>query len=229
MKKIAQYIKSGKGRGLKLVFFATLLLSVIFGTMTYYVGQKFFKNQMITEFVDSVPTFVIKDGAIQNNNIKWGSFIPMTRIPVIIDTTQESISLPVPDGFYVTRSAMFSVADRGTRVDRAPLPDAQLVSPTYVYSLLRRFVFSFAVGIFIFFFIVSWIAYLLAVLLTAFFAWLVRAKLATHRAWRVAAVTWVLGLLLSLILAFGGLVYSTWAICFITVIINVIILARFKD
>ncbi len=229
MKKLAQFIKSGKGRGLKLVFWTTLSLSLLFGTFTYYIGAQFFKHKTITEFVDSVPTFTIKDGAIQDQNLKWASFIPMTHFPVVIDSSQDTLSLPVPDGLYITRSAMFSVADRGTRVDRAALVDDQEISPAFVYKTLKKFAFSFAVGIFIFFFIVSWIAYLLAVALTALFAWMTHAKLATHRAWRVASVTWVIGLLLSMILAFGGFVFSTWYVCLITVVINVIILARMKD
>ncbi len=229
MKKLSQYIKSGKGRGLKLVFFTTLLLSLLMGAFTYYTGVQFFKHKLITQFVDSIPTFVIKDGQIQNNKLKWASYIPMTHIPVVIDTTLDTLSVPVTDGLYITRSAMFSVADHGTRIDRAALLDNQLITPMYIYSVLRRFVFSFAVGIFIFFFIVSWLAYLLAVALTALFSWMVRAKLATHRAWRVAAVTWTVGLLLSMILSFGGFIFSTWYVCIFTVIVNVIVLARMKN
>lgn len=229
MKKLSQFIKSGKGRGLKLVFWTTLLLSLLFGTFTYYTGVQFFKHKLITEFVDSVPTFTIKDGVIQDQNLKWSAYIPMTRFPVVIDTTQDTLSLPVPDGWYITRSAMFSVSNRGTQVDRAALLDNQEISPTYIYSTLKRFALSFAVGIFVFFFIVSWLAYLLAVALTALFAWCIRAKLATHRAWRVAAITWVLGLLFAIILAFGGFVFSTWYVSLFTVVINVIVLARMKD
>ena len=229
MKKLAQFIKSGKGRGLKLVFWTTLLLSLLFGAFTYYTGAQFFKHKLITDFVDSVPTFTIKDGTIQDKNLKWASFIPMTRFPVVIDTTQETLSLPVPDGLYITRSAMFSVAEHGTRIDRAALLENQEVSPSYIYSTLKRFALSFAVGIFVFFFVVSWIAYLFAVAFTALFAWLVRAKLATHRAWRMAAVTWSIGLLVSMILAFGGFILSTWVVCFVTIVINVITLVRMKD
>ena len=229
MKKLTHFIKSGKGRGLKLVFWATLLLSLLFGSFTFYTGRQFFKHKLITDFVDSVPTFTIKGGVIQNDHLRWISFIPMTKIPVVIDTTQETLSLPVPDGLYITRSAVFSVSERGTRVDRSELFEDQEISPEFIYKTLWRFALSFAIGIFLFFFIVSWLAYLLAVGLTLLFAWSVRAKVATQRAWRVAAVTWVIGLLVSLILAFGGLVYSTWGVCLVTVVANVIILARMKD
>ena len=205
------------------------MLSVIFGGLTYYTGLQFFKHKLITDFVDSVPTLTIKDGIIQNNNIKWVSMIPLTRIPVVINTTQDNLALPVPDGLYITRTAMFNVTERGTSVDRAPLLDNQEITPEYIYKTLRHFALSFAIGIFIFFFIVSWLAYLIAVAFSALFAWIIRAKLATHRVWRVASVTWVLGLLISMILAFGGFIFSTWYVCLITVVLNVIILARLKN
>jgi len=229
MKKLSQFIKTGQGRGLKLVFWVTLLLALLMGSLTYYTGVQFFKHKPITDFVDSVPMFIVKDGKIQNDNLKWAAYIPMTRVPIVIDTTQDTLPLPATDGLYITRSAVFSVADHGTRVDRSALTGNQLVSPAYIYSLLRRFALSFAVGVFIFAIIVSWLAYLIAVALTALFAWLVRANLALHRAWRITAVTWTLGLVLSMILAFGGLVFSTWYVCFATVVINVIILSRLKD
>ena len=229
MKKLSQFIKSGKGRGLKLVFWTTLCLSLLMGMLTYYTGVQFFKHQLITNFVDSIPTFVIKDGVIQNNNLKWAAYIPMTHVPVVIDTTQDTLPFAAMDGLYVTRTAMFSVADHGTRIDRAALLQNQLVSPAYIYGVLRRFALSFGIGIFIFSMIVSWLAYLFAVALTALFAWLLHAKLAVHRAWRVAAVTWSIGLAVSMILAFGGLIFSTWYVSVFTVIINVIILARLKN
>ena len=229
MKKLSQYFKAGKGRGLKLVFWTTLVLSLLMGAYAYHGGMQFFKRKPITDFVDSIPILTIKDGTIQNDNLKWVSYIPMTRFPVVIDTTLDTLPLPVPDGLYVTRSAMFSVAEHGTRVDRSPLLDNQVITPSYIHQALRKFAFSFAVGIFLFFLIVSWIAYLVAVAVSALFAWIIRAKLAPHRVWRVAAFTWVIGLLTSMILAFGGFILSTWIVCFVTIVVNVIILARLKD
>lgn len=229
MKKLAQYFKAGKGRGLKIVFWSTLILSIIFGGLTFYTGHQFFKHPMITDFVNSVPTFEIKDGKIQNDKIKWVSYMPMTQIPVVINTTLDTLSLPVPDGLYVTRSAMYSVSERGTRVDRSPLLENQEISPKLIYKTLENFAISFGIGIFLFFFIVSWLAYLIAVAFTYLFGWLVRAKLAVHRPWRVAAVTWIIGLILSMVLAMGGHILSTWVVDFITIVINVIILSRLKD
>lgn len=231
MKKLSHYIKSGKGRGLILVLITTFLLSLTISILTAYAGKQILEDESIASFIDSVPSFEIKGGVVQNNQIRWISAIPKTQSPIltIIDTTQDALSLPVPDGFYITRTAMYSVSDRGLRVDRASLPEEQTINPQYIRRLLQRFVFSFAVGVFIFFFTVSWLAYLLAVALTALLGWAFHVKLATHRAWRMAAVTWVFGLALSLILATMGLMYSVWFLCIATVIVNLIILKLMKN
>jgi len=229
MDRILKYLKAGSGRGLRLVLVVALLISALFGTLTYYTGSVFIEHPAITQFVDSIPSFSIKDGIVQEKNIQWKSYIPLTNIPVTVDTTMENLALPAPDGLYLTNRFMYLVSKHGTQSDRSEFTNDIDVSPAYAHEMLKKLIISFSVGIMVFVFIVSWIIFLIAVGVSALLGFLLRMNLSNKRVWRIAAVTWAIGQLICLGLALLGYVVSGWVVCGIGVLINMLILAKLKD
>jgi len=227
--KLSQYFKSGKGHGLLLVFCVTFLWSLALGCLTHYVGRQVIQIPTISDFINSIPAFEVKDGVIQNNNIRWAANIPMTQIPFIIDTTRDELNLPAPDGIYLSRKNAFIVAKHGMDITQAPLSGDQIVNPSVIFHALNQFVLVFAITIFIMFFIAAWLSYLISVAFTALFGWLIRATLAGGRVWRVVAVTWVSSFSLCIILSMCGFVVSAWIICLIATILSLVILKKITD
>lgn len=229
MKKLGSYFKTGKGRGLKFILLFSLILSIIFGGFTYYTGQTFSKHPMIASFINSVPSFEVKDGVVQDNQIRWASLIPLTSIPIVINTTEDKLSLPVPDGVYITRTMLYTVANRGTQIEPKQLTGTFLISPVELNSILKNLILSFSTIVAVLTFLITWVGFLLAVLFTALIGWIFRFNLSNKRVWRIVTITWILGLLTSLILAIFGIVIPTWHILLISLFINAVILAKLKD
>ena len=228
---LSSYFKSGKGRGLRIVLILSLLISVVFGLYSFQVVGQIIHSPMVTNFVDSIPAFDIKDHAIQQTDLRWSRLIPLTQPPLVavIDTSIDTISLPVPDGVYVTRNHLFSVQNHAMEVtDREFASDLQ-VSPAYVHEFLRSLQKYSALMIAGFTFFISWIGFLIEVLLTTFLAWLLRQNRSNKRVWRMSAVTWGIGLVSSIALVFVGWILSTWAVVFIATFVNLVILARLKN
>ena len=229
MCRLSQYLKSGSGRGLRLVLLVTFLMSAFFGWLTWYTGREFSQHPVIVEFVDSIPVLTIKDGIVEEKDVQWKSFIPLTRIPVTVDTSMENLALPAPDGIYLTNRFMYLVSEHGTQSDRSAYANDVTISPDYVRDMLQRLVWSFALGMALFVFIVAWIGYLLTVALSALLGFLFRVGLGAGRVWRISAVTWSIGLIVVVGLALLGYIFSMWHVCWICILLNTIVLFRLKD
>ena len=227
MTKLKQYLQSGTGHGLRIVFWTALLLSIVSGFLVFRAGKQLSELPPVTQFIDSFPSFSIKDGAIQNQDLKWSAFLPFTSYPVVIDTTQENLSVPTPDGLYITRKALYHVADYGVQLNRSEFDGDVEVSPTYLHSVLHQFILSFSVGLAIFSFVVSWLGFLLSVGLSALIGLICGLVSGKGRVWRVAAVTWFLGQLTAVALSFVNITASWWLFALI-IVVNVLILTQLK-
>jgi len=232
MGKLLQWFKWGKGRGLRIVFYLSFLLTIVFGLMTYYSGKEFINSPVVSSFVKSVPSFVIKDGAIQNKDLRWASYVPGIgqngKMLIVIDATQDELNFPVPDGLYVTRTMLYRVADYGTQIERSKLGEDRFISPAFLDSILYKMVASFSVVIGFVAFVFLWLSYLIVVALTALVGLILRSDLSNHRAWRVAAVIWAFVQLLSLVLWSVGIAIPLWGLL-VWLVSCIIILPKLKD
>ncbi len=217
MKKISNYIRFGKGRGLRFVFLMSLLLSLLYGGFIAYTGLQLIKLSPVEDFVQSVPTFTVANGIVQDKNIRWRSQLPMTPIPVTIDTTQEDLSLPVADGVYLTSKYLYSVSQHGTEVQRSAIQGNFVVRPVYLKQILQTYIGVFAISTAIVGFLFLLLAFLLTVAFGALIGLIIGAKMGNGRIWRVSAVIWFLFQILSFVSALLGLtlytVLAVFAIC----------------
>lgn len=195
--KLSRYVRSGKGRGLLYVFLMTLLLAALYGGVIYYAGLQLIKLPPFEEFLESVPTFKIENGVVTDNTIRWRSQIPLTPIPVVIDTTHEELVPPLANGVYMTSKYMYNVA--GTEISRSPIPQTMDVNYDELKKLLQIYVTSFAVGTAVVFFMFSLVFYAIIVLLSTLGGLIFRLHLGEGRVWRASAIAWTFGQLLNFV------------------------------
>ena len=205
---ISNYIRSGKGYGLYLVGVATLVLSILYGAAVFFIGMKVTTSQPVEEFIQSVPSFTVQDGVIQDNNIRWHFSIPQTPIMVVIDTTQPELKLPVADGVYITSEYAYFVAQYGMAVEKKKLEGSFDVNPEYLKSQIKHYLFQFAKEVVLRSVVSALLGFLLIVALSAILGWICHATLRGGRVWRGSVVAWLASLLISLVVGVVGIVLS---------------------
>lgn len=219
MKKLSNYIQFGKGHGLRFVFLMSLLLSLLYGGFIAYTGLQLIKVPLVEGFLKSVPTFTVSDGVIQDKNIRWRAQLPMTPIPVTIDTTQEDLSLPVADGVYLTSKYLYSVSQHGTEVQRSAIQGTFTITYDYLKQMLKTYVGVFALSVGIVSFIVSVIIFLLLAALSAVLGLVIGAVLREGRVWRMAAIAWFLFQVLSFVAGVLGATFYTGLAIFVSLVV----------
>ena len=153
----------------------------------------------VCEFIASVPTFAVEDGVIKDKTIRWHALIPLTAISVVIDTTQEDLSLPVADGVYITSRYLYYVSDHGVNVGRSQLEGSFDVTKESLAQTLKAFVISSAVGLAVAALMTSLISFFLLVFVSAILGWIIGVRAKDGRVWRSSAIMWFVSLILSLI------------------------------
>ena len=230
--KISNYIRNGKGRGLRLFCVVALLLSILYGVAIYFSGMKLTKLPQVDEFIRSVPVFSVKDGVIQDKNIRWHVAIPggTSSLSIVIDTSKPDLELPVADGIYLTSQYVYVVSQHGMSADRTQLQGSFDVNPEYLHARLQAYVATFALVIAVVSFVSSFVALLLLVGLSAILGLIFRARLGNGRVWRGAVVAWFIGLLLNFLASFvvGGSLIPL-LIFFLCAVMNVIWLKKTSD
>ena len=231
MKKLSNYVKNGKGRGLKLVAIFILVCALGLTALTYHATNEFFKNPVTQKFFDSIPTVEIKDHIAQNTDVKWMGILPLPDIPitVAIDTSIENITLPTPAVFYVTKNALFVVNQQTQDVRVLELPKEVTISPDSIRTFYKFWIVAVTVISLFAVMITAWLSYLATVLVTTFAAWLFRIVRNGGRIWRLTSLTWVFAIIASFISTLLGLTLTTSLVLLAVIIINLIILSRFEN
>ena len=229
MSKLSNYIKQGRGRGLKIVLYFSLVFALMVGVLSYLRAKSVITDPATEQFIASVPTFEVKDGVAQDNTVKWGTILPIYAQPLVIDTSIENIALPVPDGFYLTKNAFFIIQNNATQTQRFELSGNFDISPDFAKKALNTVVIISSIMLVASVFISIWFTYLLSVLLTALAGWLFRLSLAQRRVWRLSAITSTLSLICAVIATYFGLFATSGWLLLIMVVINLIVLSRLED
>jgi len=239
---ISGYIRSGKGRGLSLVSLVALFLAVVYGFIIYFSGLKLLELPQLQEFLHSIPAFTVKDGVVQDQNIRWRVALPHTQeadpvtgqpanpFVVVIDTTQKELQLPVADGAYLTSEYLYVVAKHGLTVNRMQLSGSADVNPDFFNHYLTVYIRSFSVIMGIALFLVSLVVFLTIVGLSALLGLAFKIRTGEGRVWRGAAVAWSAGLILKYLISWvlSGFMGSVVVLC-LCVALNLSLLKRIQD
>ncbi len=234
MKKLNQWFKSGKGRGLRIFTIISFLIAatvVFFGL--YPPLNNILKSQPVTEFIKTIPTFEIKNGEITNNQLQWTGTDPITGNPIFIDTSVDELKLPVPEyGAYITRKGLYFVSPED--VTTKSLPQKHwVISSEFVADFSAYWLIFMSLFFFVFIWGALWLLYLASVSVTYLFASLIKVKTGDRRVWRISAFSvlslFILNILLILVsLRMGMFLNFGWGLIFLITVLNLILLAKNK-
>lgn len=229
MNKIFNYIKNGRGFGLKFLLLFSLILSLIFSFEVKNLGDKFVPEMQ--NVADKLLPVKVEKGAIvePSNEIKsidvnFGGQI----FPIVLDTTVDTIDpIGLKPGIYITRKAMYSIDGRDIRVHDFP-SDINLPMGNYV-NLFKKIVLITAVVFALLGWIAPFIGYALCAVLYALCAQLIaKAKklpLDFAAAMRLAVTAYIPTLLLIMLLGWFGLNLSFWLTSVAVLILEAVIMS----
>lgn len=179
MKKIIDYITSGKGFGiLPLLAFSVIAAIVI------SIKMKDFSTSMIPaaqETANQILPIKIEHGRVitpdninQTFKIKLSDKFPEVQLPFVVNTTVDTLNpTKLKEGLYLTRTAFYTVGKRQTKVmalsDSLDIPQGDY---TDFFKDVANYVIAF---MFSFFVIIFFIGLLLAALFYTLTAWILSA------------------------------------------------------
>ena len=229
MNKILNYIKNGRGYGLKFLILYSLLLSVIFAFQIKGLGDDFVPEMQ--NAADKILPIKIENGAIiePNNEIKsvnlnFGGII----FPFVLDTTVDTIDpIGLKPGIYVTRKALYSVSDKDTRVVDFQ-QNMDLLQGNYV-SLFKKVVWAVTIITALIGWFIPFLGYALCAILYAFCGKLVakckKMPINFATAMRLSVVCYFATLLLLLVLGLFGLWLSFGLISLAVILLEYLVLS----
>lgn len=227
MNKLINYLKNAKNRGFLFVFILIFVSGLLVATVTRQIGNQWIQSAAITKLIDSVPTFSIKDGAIQEPNIRFATMIA-PQVPLVIDSSVETLPAGLPNGLYVTKNAVFEVSDNGTRLDKRPFIADMIVSPdTIRQALLWGLFFAIPLILWVVFAVAF---YFITLLFTMLFAKLLALDLGNHKAWRVTSLTFVIPLVALYFVSIftANVMFNPWFVVMLLIATNVVILSKLQ-
>ena len=238
MNKLASYLATGKGLGLKIVLAMSVVLTLITSIYFYYAILRPFQQSPATvDFVENFPVLEVKDGSIQDTELQWARMIPFTQTPLIINTAKDELEeIPsVANATYITRTRTYTIVNKEVEevvfADHSLLKNTKL-TPGYFLPISWG---DLVKGALVFFF-GTWISFLVCVGIVALLAWIFRISLKNKRVWRVVAVTTLFCFIATVIFALIPFT-RTWTLMFVNsnlapiavqVLINLAVLARLR-
>lgn len=229
MNKLINYLKNAKNRGFLFVFILIFVSGLLVAAVTRQIGNQWIQSAAMTKLIDSVPTFSIKDGAIQEPNIRFATMIA-PQVPFVIDSSVETLPAALPNGLYLTKNALFMVSDNGTRLDKTPLTEDMIVSPDTIRQALRYGLWGvFAITL------ILWVVfavafYFITLLFTMLFAKLLALDLGNHKAWRVTSLTFVVPLVALYFVSIftANVLFNPLFVVMLLIATNVVILSKLQ-
>ncbi len=226
MEKLLNYIKNGRGVGIKWLLLFSLIITIFLTINLKLVGDETFvptaqkiadeflpikiENGIITDPVDTIKTYTILVGD-ENNNPQ--------QIDIIMDTALDTLDMSkIKNGIFITKNALYTIANNQIEIykfeDSIYLPKddyTEFFSSILNWSIAFLFVFGF-IGLFIFYLLATLFyagcSYAVSLLLKKKFEFNLRMRLSMFS----FIVTYTVFIFLSL---FG---FSSWLIFFIAVI-----------
>lgn len=201
MKRLVNYLKEGKGRGLRAMLIFTILLGGFFWYFTSTGMKNILSVPEVQAFVQSIPDIEIKDGVVikpANMNVtKNFGPIPLLRI----QTDRDTLTQINQAGFYLTKKAFYWTSNGA--VNSVALPQALTINQEVIQTALRKVVTWFPVLYGLFYVAIIWAFYLILVGVTALIG-CVAGKMTVNKGtiWRLAMTTSIFVFVLELVLTF---------------------------
>ncbi|MBP5399491.1 MAG: DUF1189 family protein [Alphaproteobacteria bacterium] len=214
MNKILNYIKNGKGCGLKFLLLYSLILSIIFGIEIKVLGDNFVPEmQSAAEKLLPVKiengTIIEPNNEIKSVNLNFGGVI----FPLVLDTTVDTIDpIGLNPGIYIARKALYSVSEKDIRVIDFQ-ENMDLLQGNYT-DLFKKIVWFISIITVFIAWIMPFVGYTLCAVLYAFcgqfIAKVKKLSLDFAAAMRLAVVAYLPTLLIVLALNLVRLHFSFW-------------------
>lgn len=224
MNIVMKYIMNGKGYGLKILTFFSILLALILGGATYYQVNAYLNSKEVQEFVKNVPVLEIKDHKLVAPtdtyvNLKYPD---MEGAFFVINTRSGDLDLMHFDtAFYLTPERIYVKAGPNIQTidydqDITITPD--LIHKTiYATSILMPVFFGISLLLFI------WIGYGFLYFVSKLFSWLIKKTIQPDMRGRIVLFAWITVLLIDFMFSFLGWGFSLsmafiWAFILIALI-----------
>ena len=216
MEKLLNYIKNGRGVGIKWLLLFSLIITIFLTINLKLVGDETFvptaqkiadeflpikiENGIITDPVDTIKTYTILVGD-ENNNPQ--------QIDIIMDTALDTLDMSkIKNGIFITKNALYTIANNQIEIykfeDSIYLPKddyTEFFSSILNWSIAFLFVFGF-IGLFIFYLLATLFyagcSYAVSLLLKKKFEFNLRMRLSMFS----FIVTYTVFIFLSLFLSF---------------------------
>ncbi|MBR5130507.1 MAG: hypothetical protein IKV03_04715 [Alphaproteobacteria bacterium] len=233
MKKMLNYIANGKGYGLKYFLCFSLLVCILcwflFSTI---LVKNVVNNKNIEQLFSQMPTLEIADGHLiePKNTYLSIPIIEGYEGDLIINTVPDiPVNLNFASGMYLSTDAMYikmpaftsetvvmKWSDVGNQIiDRAALDKGwQVVINTIV--LLYVLIFG----------VILWLGYLLILIVTELFFWVLGYKTPKGQKARAATLVWMGVLTLNFVLYFASLQLSIPHIFMISILLTILLIFR---
>ena len=229
MSRILNYIKNGKGCGMKFLLLYSFIISLIFAFEIKSLG-----NYFVPEMQNMAEKFLpvkIENGAIvePNNEIKSVDFkLDGEIFPVVLDTTVDTIEpIGLKPGIYIARKALYAIGNDDIRVVNFK-QDIELPMGNYI-NVFKRVVLCVAIFGFVLGWLTLFIGYTLCSIIYAFCGQFIakvrKFTLDFVSAMRLAVTAYLPTLLLALILGFFALKLNFWMISAAVLILEYIIIS----
>lgn len=207
MNTFTGYIEYGKGRGLIYFLIVSIVLSVIFGIVIHNRMQEMVKDEVVTNFIDRMPTFTIQNGQVVQPKDAY-IVVPFElgdQDGFILDTTNTPMDqLTFANGVYVTTNKVYFKTGDTIQETALSAIGNRVITPEMLRELSTRLMTLATFFYSLFLFVILWIGYgILYVLVKLFFLILGRTTCPYIRG-RSVFVAWSCILILDYVLfAFG--------------------------
>lgn len=223
-----KYIEYGKGKGLVYFLIVSIVLSVIFGVNMNGYLQNASENEIISDFINRMPSFTIQNGQVVQPNDAY-IFVPFEQggeDGFILNTTGTPVNLTFENGVYVTKNEIYVKTGNDIQTGTLAAIDDKVISPETLRALLPWFVTLATSFYALFMFGILWIGYgILYVLVKLFFLILGRTTCPYVRG-RSVFVAWSSILILDYVLTALGHGFSPANALMLSLILAVFIVFK---
>jgi len=233
MNKVLDYIKNGKGLGLRFLLLFSLIISIIAAVQVKKIGDNFVPEMQ--NIADKLLPVKIEKGVIvaPTNEIKSIDVNFAGQVfPIVLDTTVDTIDpIGLKPGIYIARKALYLIEEKDIRIIDFQ-QDMELPLGNYI-NLFKKVVLITSIVFAALALLIPFVFYSLFAVLYAFCAQLIakvkKTTLEFAPAMRLAVVAYLPTLLLGLLLSWFGLKFSFWLTFAAVLALEYIIISAITD
>ncbi len=209
MNRIINYIKNGRGYGLKILMLFSVLLASLIGGMSYYSLNTHLKSAAVQEFISNVPTLEIRDEKLVAPVDTYVS-LAYPQLPdtfFVINTREGDLDLMNFNSvFYLTPERAY--IKMGNDLQTTEYTENMLVTPEMIESVVNKIVLLMPIGFGLLLILLIWLGYGFLYLVSQVFSWLIKRPVPSDMRGRIVLLAWMDILLIDFILTLFGWGFS---------------------